>query len=134
MLGSFQHRAHLARMRRMHCDFALPPLLEARNGSAWRRSTSCIGDAVTIGEGVCHVGAPVELIGMNSKTMCTYIEFCADRLLLALGAPGSTTPSTPSTGWSSISPPGQDELLRSAVGEYAKSGVGVKEEDAVLRR
>ena len=24
---------------------------------------------------------PVELIGMNSKLMCEYIEFCADRLL-----------------------------------------------------
>jgi ribonucleotide reductase beta subunit family protein with ferritin-like domain len=28
---------------------------------------------------------PVELIGMNSTMMCTYIKFCADRLLVALG-------------------------------------------------
>ena len=30
---------------------------------------------------------PVELIGMNSKHMCEYIRFCADRLLVALGYP-----------------------------------------------
>ena len=28
---------------------------------------------------------PVSLIGMNAKLMCQYIEFVADRLLLALG-------------------------------------------------
>ena len=28
---------------------------------------------------------PVSLIGMNSKLMCQYIEFVADRLLVALG-------------------------------------------------
>ena len=28
---------------------------------------------------------PVSLIGMNAKLMCQYIEFVADRLLVALG-------------------------------------------------
>ena len=30
---------------------------------------------------------PVSLIGMNAKLMCQYIEFVADRLLMALGYP-----------------------------------------------
>ena len=30
---------------------------------------------------------PVALIGMNAKAMSEYIEFCADRLVVALGYP-----------------------------------------------
>ena len=37
-------------------------------------------------EFVCDA-LPVDLIGMNSKLMSQYIEFCADRLLQALDVP-----------------------------------------------
>lgn len=37
-------------------------------------------------EFICEA-LPVDLIGMNSKLMSQYIEFVADRLLVALGNP-----------------------------------------------
>jgi ribonucleoside-diphosphate reductase beta chain len=42
-------------------------------------------DAVEIEKNFITEALPVELIGMNSTMMCQYIEFCADRLLVALG-------------------------------------------------
>ena len=44
-----------------------------------------ICNAVTIECEFIRDAIPVELIGMNSSLMAKYIEFCADRLLVALG-------------------------------------------------
>lgn len=42
-------------------------------------------DAVVIEKSFVCDSLPVDLIGMNSIMMATYIEFCADRLLLCMG-------------------------------------------------
>lgn len=44
-----------------------------------------ICDAVEVEKEFITVALPVDLIGMNSKLMSQYIEFVADRLLVALG-------------------------------------------------
>ncbi|KAK4056388.1 Ribonucleotide-diphosphate reductase (RNR), small subunit [Microbotryomycetes sp. JL221] len=46
---------------------------------------SIITEAVEIEKEFLTEALPVSLIGMNSKLMCQYIEFVADRLLVALG-------------------------------------------------
>lgn len=46
-----------------------------------------IKDAVEIEQTFLSDALPVEMIGMNCKLMCRYIEFVADRLLLELGCP-----------------------------------------------
>lgn len=49
------------------------------------RVTSIIKDAVKIEQEFLTDALPVEMIGMNCKLMCQYIEFVADRLLVELG-------------------------------------------------
>lgn len=49
------------------------------------RVTSIIKDAVEIEQEFLTDALPVEMIGMNCKLMCQYIEFVADRLLVELG-------------------------------------------------
>jgi hypothetical protein len=44
-----------------------------------------IREAVDIEREFICESLPVKLIGMNSELMAEYIEFCADRLLVALG-------------------------------------------------
>lgn len=44
-----------------------------------------IREAVAIEQEFLTDALPVKLIGMNSDLMCQYIEFVADRLLVALG-------------------------------------------------
>ena len=88
-----------------------------------------VAAAVEIEKEFVTSALPVELIGMNSKTMCTYIEFCADRLLLALGAPKLYNAVNPFDWMELISLQGKTNFFEKRVGEYAKSGVGVKEAD-----
>lgn len=49
------------------------------------RVTEIITEAVQIEQEFICDALPVDLIGMNGKLMSTYIEFVADRLLVALG-------------------------------------------------
>ena len=46
-----------------------------------------MGEAVEYEKEFVCEALSVDLIGMNKELMSTYIEFCADRLLVALGAP-----------------------------------------------
>ena len=75
---------------------------------------------------------PVELIGMNSKTMCTYIAasgICADRLLLARRE-GMLLQRRRTFDW--IAPdlaPGQERTSRSASASTPSPASAVKEED-----
>ena len=75
---------------------------------------------------------PVELIGMNSELMGEYIEFCADRLLNALGCSKVYSTTNPFEWMEMISLQGKTNFFEKRVGEYAKSGVGVNAEDRVF--
>jgi ribonucleotide reductase beta subunit family protein with ferritin-like domain len=49
------------------------------------RLKEIICEAVSIEQEFCTDALPVDLIGMNSRLMSQYIQFVADRLLVALG-------------------------------------------------
>src|SRR5580704_4462990 len=77
----------ISRDEGMHTDFACLLYKHLNNKISNERIIEIISHAVEIElEFVCDA-LPVELIGMNSKLMSTYIQFCADRLLYALGVP-----------------------------------------------
>ena len=73
---------------------------------------------------------PVELIGMNSTSMCQYIDFCADRLLVALGAPKAFNAVCPFDWMDLISLQGKTNFFEKRVGEYSKMGLRAPEEEA----
>ena len=75
---------------------------------------------------------PVELIGMNSKLMCEYIEFCADRLIVALGFTKYYCTVNPFECMEVISLQGKTNFFEKRVGEYAKSRVGVIAEEQIF--
>jgi ribonucleoside-diphosphate reductase subunit M2 len=60
---------------------------------------------------------------MNAGLMATYIEFCADRLLVALGAPKHYGVANPFDWMELISLQGKTNFFEKRVGEYAKAGV-----------
>jgi ribonucleoside-diphosphate reductase beta chain len=66
---------------------------------------------------------PVRLIGMNADLMCQYIEFVADRLLLALGSTKAYNATNPFDFMELISLQGKTNFFERRVGEYQKSGV-----------
>merc|ERR1712019_81084 len=90
-----------------------------------------IGDAVEVEKEFVTDALPVDLIGMNSRMMQEYIEFCADRLIVALGHPKLYNASNPFDWMELISLQGKTNFFEKRVGEYQKAGVmsGVTEGD-----
>jgi len=66
---------------------------------------------------------PCDLIGMNRELMTRYIEFVADRLLVALGHPKLFNSTNPFDWMELISLQGKTNFFEKRVGEYQKAGV-----------
>jgi len=64
-----------------------------------------------------------DLIGMNNELMTRYIEFVADRLLVALGHPKLFGATNPFDWMELISLQGKTNFFEKRVGEYQKAGV-----------
>jgi len=64
-----------------------------------------------------------DLIGMNNELMTKYIEFVADRLLVALGHPKIYHATNPFDWMELISLQGKTNFFEKRVGEYQKAGV-----------
>ena len=82
-----------------------------------------ITEAVEIEQEFLTESLPVDLIGMNSKLMKRYIEFVADRLLVALGLEKHYKVTNPFDFMDMISLQGKTNFFEKRVGEYQKSGV-----------
>ena len=108
----------------MHCDFACLLYKKLVNKPPESKLIEIITGAVMIEKEFVVDSLPVELIGMNSNLMCKYIEFCADRLLVALGSPKYYNAVNPFEWMDMISLQGKTNFFEKRVGEYAKSGVG----------
>lgn len=122
----------ISRDEGLHCDFACLMYKKLVNKLPVARIHEIIGNAVTIEKEFVCDSLPVELIGMNSDLMCQYIEFCADRLLVALEVPKLYNSSNPFDWMEMISLQGKTNFFEKRVGEYAKSGVGVSEKEQVF--
>ena len=62
-------------------------------------------------------------VGMNADLMCQYIEFVADRLLLALGNTKVYNVTNPFDFMENISLNGKTNFFEKRVGDYQKAGV-----------
>jgi len=122
----------ISRDEGLHCDFACLLYKQLIHKLSNERILEIISHAVEIEKEFISDALPVELIGMNSKLMREYIEFCADRLLVALNVPKHYDTVNPFEWMEMISLQGKTNFFEKRVGEYAKSGVGVDQEDQVF--
>jgi ribonucleoside-diphosphate reductase subunit M2 len=113
----------------LHCDFACLLYSKLINRLPESRIIEIISSAVAIEMEFVVDALPVELIGMNSATMCNYIKFCADRLLLCLGCNCHFKTGNPFKWMETISLQGKTNFFEKRVGEYSKSGVGIDRAD-----
>ena len=75
----------ISRDEALHCEFAILLYTKLLKKLNKKRIYEIIQDAVTIEKEFITEAIPCKLIGMNSKLMCQYIEFVADRLSVQLG-------------------------------------------------
>ena len=113
----------ISRDEGLHCDFACLLYNMLENKLSTERIQEIIGDAVAIEKEFVSDSLPVDLIGMNSKMMCQYIEFVADRLLVALGYKRLYNATNPFDFMELISLQGKTNFFEKRVGEYQKAGV-----------
>ena len=114
----------ISRDEGLHCDFACL-LYDAhlQNRLPDESLQRVIREAVEIEKEFVSDALPVRLIGMNADLMCQYIEFVADRLLLALGSTKVYNATNPFDFMELISLQGKTNFFERRVGEYQKSGV-----------
>ncbi|MBK9477414.1 MAG: ribonucleotide-diphosphate reductase subunit beta [Bacteroidetes bacterium] len=122
----------ISRDEGLHCDFACLLYEQLQNKLAPSRVSEIIKNAVEIEKEFVTDALPVRLIGMNADLMCQYIEFVADRLLVALGCPKVYNAANPFDFMELISLQGKTNFFEKRVAEYQKSGVMGKKEDNVF--
>ena len=122
----------ISRDEGLHCDFACLMYSKLENKLSQERIQDIIRDAVAIEKEFVSDALPVELIGMNSKMMCQYIEFCADRLLGSFGVSKVYNTPNPFEWMEMISLQGKTNFFEKRVAEYSKSGVGVNAAEQVF--
>ncbi|MFN6946331.1 MAG: ribonucleoside-diphosphate reductase small subunit [Cytophagaceae bacterium] len=114
----------ISRDEGLHCDFACLLYTEhIKNKLPDDQLKKIITDAVEIEKEFVTDALPVNLIGMNAKLMQQYIEFVADRLLIALGSSRIYNVSNPFDFMEMISLQGKTNFFEKRVAEYQKAGV-----------
>ncbi|NVO32593.1 ribonucleoside-diphosphate reductase small subunit [Hymenobacter lapidiphilus] len=114
----------ISRDEGLHCDFACLLYKDhLQNKLPEARVQEIIRDAVQIEQEFVTDALPVNLIGMNAKSMNQYIEFVADRLLESLGYSRIYNATNPFDFMEMISLQGKTNFFEKRVAEYQKAGV-----------
>jgi ribonucleoside-diphosphate reductase subunit M2 len=110
----------ISRDEGLHCDFAclLYSLMDHKLDP--ERVTEIVTEAVAIEKEFVTEALPVGLIGMNADLMAVYIEFVADRLLVALGCDKVYNAANPFDWMETISLEGKTNFFEKRVGDYSK--------------
>lgn len=113
----------ISRDEGLHCDFACLLYSQLKNKLKLPLLQKIIRGAVDNEKEFVDKALPVKLIGMNANLMSQYIEFVADRLLLALGSPKIYQAENPFDFMEMISIPGKTNIFEKRVSEYHKPGL-----------
>ncbi len=118
----------ISRDEGLHCEFACLLYSMLQGKLSEQEVHEIIGDAVAIEKEFITDALPAALIGMNADLMKQYIEFVADRWLVALGCKKMFNSTNPFDFMEMISLQGKTNFFEKRVGDYQKAGVmGSKE-------
>ena len=123
----------ISRDEGLHTDFACLLYSHIVNKLSQSQIHMIITEAIEIEKEFITEALPVELIGMNSRLMSQYIEFVADRLLVALGCEKLFRSHNPFEWMEMISMQGKTNFFEKRVSEYQKTGVMAKKDEQMFR-
>jgi ribonucleoside-diphosphate reductase subunit M2 len=110
----------------LHTDFACLLFSHLQNRPNPEIVERIITEAVKIEKEFFTDALPVSLLGMNCNLMCQYVEFVADRLLVALGNKKVYNVQNPFDFMENISLAGKTNFFEKRVSDYQKAGVMAK--------
>ncbi|KAG6855085.1 Ribonucleotide-diphosphate reductase (RNR), small subunit [Blastosporella zonata] len=118
----------ISRDEGLHTDFACLLFTHLKRRPHPDIVQKIIVEAVKIEQEFLTDALPVALIGMNANLMCQYIEFVADRLLVALGNPKYYGSQNPFDFMDMISMQGKTNFFEKRVSEYSKANINTLNE------
>ncbi|CAX43965.1 ribonucleoside diphosphate reductase, putative [Candida dubliniensis CD36] len=107
----------------IHTDYACLLFSYLKNKPSPEIIEKIITEAVTIEKKYFSDALPVSLLGMNCDLMCQYVEFVADRLLVAFGNKKYYNVTNPFDFMENISLAGKTNFFEKRVSDYQKAGV-----------
>ena len=113
----------ISRDEGLHTDFACLLFSHLKHRPSKQAVQDVITEAVAIEQEFLTEALPCALLGMNSSLMKQYIEFVADRLLIALGNEKVYKSTNPFDFMENISLAGKTNFFEKRVGDYQKAGV-----------
>ncbi|KAK6516759.1 Ribonucleotide-diphosphate reductase (RNR), small subunit [Arthrobotrys conoides] len=116
----------ISRDEGLHTDFACLLFSHLNNRPSKADVEAVITEAVTIEQEFLTEALPCPLLGINAKLMKQYIEFVADRLLIALGNSKVYHSTNPFDFMETISLAGKTNFFEKRVSDYQKAGVMAK--------
>lgn len=117
----------ISRDEALHTEFAVLLYKKLNKGLNKKKVHEIISEAVEIEKEFICDALPCRLLGMNSKMMSQYIEFCADRLVVQLGFEKIFNSENPFDFMELISIEGKTNFFEKRVGEYALANKEVDE-------
>jgi ribonucleoside-diphosphate reductase beta chain len=123
----------ISRDEGLHCDFACHLYnRHIEDKLPEGRIEEIIESALEIEKEFITESLPVDLIGMNSVLMRTYLEYVSDRLLMSLNRPKVYNSQNPFDFMQNIALQNKTNFFEKRVAEYSKNGVGNKDNSKEL--
>lgn len=119
----------ISRDEGLHTDFACLLYSKLHNKLSVAEAHQLMTEALVIEKQFILDALPCELIGMNSNRMSEYLEFVADRLLVALGYPKVYLSRNPFPWMEKLSLEGKDNFFEKRVSTYALANCGSTPEE-----
>ncbi len=114
----------ISRDEGLHCDFACMIYNKyIKNKLPKEKIIEIITDAVIIEKEFITDALPVSLIGMNAALMQQYIEFVADRLLMALNCGKIYNAENPFDFMQNIAMDGKTNFFEKRVSDYSRAAI-----------
>ncbi|KAH7879677.1 ribonucleotide reductase small subunit [Lentinula edodes] len=113
----------ISRDEGLHTDFACLLTTHLKRPAQPGIIKKIITEAVAIEQDFLTDALPVSLIGMNASLMRQYIQFVADRLLVALGVEKYYNSTNPFDFMDMISLQGKTNFFEKRVSEYSKANI-----------
>lgn len=122
----------ISRDEGLHCDFACAMFKRLVTRPTKEVIAEIIESAVAIERKFLTDALPVHMLGMNSQLMTQYIEFVADRLLVALDCSKIYKVENPFDWMEAISLEGKTNMFERNISEYQKANVTQKQDGYVF--
>jgi ribonucleotide reductase beta subunit family protein with ferritin-like domain len=118
MQGLVKSNEFIARDEGLHTDFACEIYSLLNNKLEYKDVLEIVSEGVSIAYNFIDDAIPIKLLGMNNESMTQYIEYVADRLLVALGYPNNWNKENPFPFMESIGMVQKTNFFESRPTEY----------------